>query len=50
MEQVVPSQCPECHAIAVQLSQIPPDSHDRGNQWYSRAECTNCGEFVKWID
>ncbi|WP_200820837.1 hypothetical protein [Halobellus limi] len=48
MSQTIPSQCPECSEIAVDVSSVPPDRHDQGDRWATRAKCGNCGEFVGW--
>lgn len=48
--QQIPSQCPECSGITVEVSSVPPSQHDRGGDWATRAECTRCGEFVAWFD
>jgi len=46
----IPSQCPECHEIAIRINELPPDEHDRGDQWCTRAECRACGDYVEWFE
>jgi hypothetical protein len=45
----VPSTCPECGAIDVTVRDVPPDMHDRGDSWTTRAECEACDEYVEWF-
>jgi hypothetical protein len=47
---VVPTQCPECLSLDVDVTEVPPDSHDRGDGWYTRAECQDCEEYVEWFE
>lgn len=49
MSQTIPSQCPECSAVAVDATQVPPDRHDRGDEWLTRAECAACGDYLEWF-
>ena len=44
----IPSQCPECGAIAVEISDVPPSNHDHGDAWRTRVECGACDEFAEW--
>jgi ribosomal protein L32 len=46
----IPSQCPECGEIKIRAVSVPPDDHSRGNQWATRAQCENCGEYSEWFD
>lgn len=48
--QRIPSQCPECAGITVEVTSVPPSRHDRGEGWATRAECERCGEFVAWFE
>lgn len=45
----IPSQCPECSGITIEVSSVPPSQHDRGNEWAIRAECSRC-EFLAWFE
>jgi hypothetical protein len=46
----IPSQCPECGEIKVRTVTVPPDDHNRGNQWVTRAHCESCGEYNEWFN
>ena len=50
MQQQIPSQCPECRAIDIEVVSVPPDRHDRGSDWLTRVECEGCGEYTEWFD
>lgn len=50
MQRQIPSQCPECSGITVEVVSVPPSQHDRGSTWMTRAACEQCGEYVTWFD
>ncbi|WP_394740100.1 hypothetical protein [Natronococcus roseus] len=50
MTQSIPSQCPECGALEIRITKLPPDDHDRGEDWATRAACEACEEYVEWFD
>lgn len=50
LQGAIPSQCPECREIAITVTEVPPEKHDRGTEWATRAECANCGEYGRWFD
>jgi len=50
MQRAIPSQCPECSEIAVSVASVPPEGHDCGDGWATRAECDSCGAFIGWFD
>lgn len=50
MQRQIPSQCPECSGITVEVASVPPSQHDRGSDWMTRATCTECGEYVTWFE
>lgn len=50
MQRQIPSQCPECSGITIEVTSVPPSNHDRSREWVTRAECEQCGEYVAWFD
>lgn len=50
MAHQIPSQCPECGAITIEVVSVPPSKHDLGTDWLTRAKCEQCSEYVKWFD
>lgn len=50
MGGVIPSQCPNCRAIAIEVTNVPPHEHDEGDEWQTHAECMECEEYAEWID
>ncbi|ELY54996.1 hypothetical protein C491_17449 [Natronococcus amylolyticus DSM 10524] len=50
MTRAIPSQCPECGSLNVSMINISPDDHERGDEWATRVECTDCGEYAEWFD
>jgi len=47
---VIPAQCPECGAIAINVRRVPPREHSRGDQYATYAECDECSEYGEWFD
>ena len=46
----IPANCPECGEMAIAVSKIPPDQHDRGDEWITRVACRDCDEYTEWVD
>jgi len=46
----VPAQCPACGSLSVSVSNVAPANHSRGDEWMTRATCTDCGEYAEWFD
>lgn len=46
----IPSQCPNCGSISIQVNQVPPSEHAKGEDWRTHAACTACDDFDEWID
>ncbi len=44
----LPSQCPKCGAISVKITTVPPDAHEEGENWRTRAECQECTQYAEW--
>ncbi|WP_449271589.1 DUF7160 family protein [Halobellus rufus] len=49
MSENPPAECPECGMLSVRVSRLPPWKHDKGEKWITRAECSECGEYVGWF-
>lgn len=43
----IPSQCPNCRAISIQVNQVPPSEHVLGDDWRTRVKCKACEEFIE---
>ena len=50
MGDAIPSQCPNCGAIAIQVIDVPPSDHAAGDDWRTHAECTACEEYDEWVE
>lgn len=50
MGEPIPSQCPDCGAIAIEVTDVPPSEHRRGDEWKMHAKCTECDAYDEWID
>ncbi|SDX92474.1 FmdB family zinc ribbon protein [Halobellus clavatus] len=44
-----PAQCPECGSLAIRVARIPPWKHDRGEEWFTQAECRQCDQYREWF-
>lgn len=45
----IPTQCPNCGAVTVSISDVAPENHSEGAEWLTRAECENCEEYAEWF-
>jgi hypothetical protein len=45
----VPAQCPECGALNVGISRVPPDEHDRSDDWVTHVVCRDCDDYAEWF-
>jgi endogenous inhibitor of DNA gyrase (YacG/DUF329 family) len=45
-----PAECPECGTLSVEILQIPPQDHDRGDEWLTQATCPECDQYQEWFE
>jgi len=45
----IPYQCPKCGESGVTARSVPPDRHDRGDDWCTRVDCPSC-EYEEWAE
>lgn len=50
MGDPIPSQCPNCRAIAMQVTDVPLSEPAGGDEWRTHADCTEWEEYDEWVE
>jgi len=45
----IPSDCPDCGDMDLDVASIPPQNHDRGDSWVTRTTDTSCSH-IAWFE
>jgi hypothetical protein len=45
----IPSNCPACEDGDLDVTNVPPQKHDQGDEWVTRATCPSCS-YLEWFE
>jgi hypothetical protein len=45
----IPSNCPACGDGDLDVTNVPPQKHDRGDGWVTQATCPSCS-YLEWFE